>query len=277
VSARSNATTYVLFVCCCLASGSALADSPPRYPLRNSINLPDDCAFDAHEPGYETLSDICAKTLLAIDALLKKFWLRETCQDDVVPDLSVAAVGESMDDRLGFLALGQGRFLIEVLCIEGAYNVGFHMFAYDEATKIPVILDEKASQPLAPLVIFPMLHAPEAPNGFSYMVNARDFDDRRAVLYHLDKMIGDGSGGDYAEYGINRKTFIPTLRRSMYKEDADHEDGYNFGRGELPHGKDWHSDDIRSAPPGCLMTLEDNRPPTTEPAVSCHGQRGMVR
>jgi hypothetical protein len=267
----------VLLVCCCLASGSAFADSPPRYPLRNSINLPDDCAFEAHDPGYETLSDICAETLLAIDALLKKSWLRETCWDNVVPDLSAAAVGESMGDRLGFLPLGQGRFLIEVLCIEGAYNVGFLMFAYDEATKIPVILDEKASQPLPPLVIFPMLHAPEAPNGFSYMVNARDFDTRHAVLYHLDKTIGDGSGGEYAEYLINRNTFIPTLRRSIFKSYADHEDGYNFTRGEIPRGKDWHSDDVRSVPSGCLMTLEDDHLPVTEPAVSCSGRRATVR
>jgi hypothetical protein len=64
---------------------------------------------------------------------------------------------------------------------------------------------------------------------------------------------------------------------SIFKSYADHEDGYDFRHGRIPRGKDWHSDDVRSMPSGCLMTLEDGLLPVTEPAVSCSGRRATVR
>jgi hypothetical protein len=155
----------------------------------------------------------------------------------------------------------------------GAYNSGTLIFAYDESHRLREKKGDATPEPLPSLVVFPMLHAAYASTGFSYTVNARDFDERHAVLYHLDKMIGDGSGGDYAEYKIDRRTFIPTLRRNIFKGYADHEDGYNFSHGEIPRGKDWHSDDVRSVPSRCLMTLEGDRLPITEPLVSCQGRR----
>jgi hypothetical protein len=218
---------------------------------------------------------MCAETLRSIDVMLKSSWLHKICFENAVPDLSAAADGEHVDeDSLEFLPLGKRRFLLAVWCIEGAYNVGYLVFAYDESRLVPARLTNYSTRPLPPLVVFPRVR-PYAE--FDYLPNKRDFDKRDAILYSLDKALGDGSGGIYAEYQINRDTFIPTLLRNIYKKEADHEDTYDFSRAMVPRGTDWHEDDVRGLPAGCLLTLKLASLPREQPDISCVGGRSVLR
>jgi hypothetical protein len=244
---------------------------------RKSIQLPNGCAFVAHSGQYKTLADIYAETLLALDKALKTSWLGKECDVDQFRDLKYVTAGVPMNDWFEFIPVGDGRFLIKLVCSIGAYNWWTLVFAYDESHIPREKVGVTAPHSLPALIIFPIFHAHYAPSNFIYAINMRDLDRKYLTLFHYDKMLGDGSGGIYAEYRIDRRTFIPALRRSMHKDFADHEETYDFERGKLPRGKDWLVDDVRSVPSGCLMTLESHRLPATEPIVSCHGQRAMVR
>ncbi|MGA7831826.1 MAG: STY0301 family protein [Terracidiphilus sp.] len=246
------------------------AQTAPKYRPREVIKLPDDCVFIAHDGDYETQADICAETVYALYKSIKNSEIYKQCNNDFFPDLEgmdkdneavlVAKLYEDgLMDRLAFLSLGKGRFLMKVMCTEGAYNEGTFLFAYDEAGIDPSkIGDSYGLQPAPPLIVFTTMlddrHSVPF-KGFVSLLNLRDYDPRSFTLYHFGKMLGDGSGGDYAEYRINPETFIPTLQRSIYKANADNKDPYNFDRGQLPRGKDWHSDDTHGAPAGCLVKL----------------------
>jgi hypothetical protein len=225
--------------------------------------------FHAAVSQYKTLADICAETLLALDKALKASWLNEECDVDQFRDLKYVTAGVPMNDWFKFIPLGHGRFLIKLVCSIGAYNWWTLVFAYDESQiareKVGVTLPHS----LPSLVVFPILHANYAPSTFTYAINMRDFDGKASIIYHYDMMLGDGSGGIYAEYSVDRGTFIPTLRRSIHKDFADHEETYDFERGKLPRGKDWLMDDVRDTPHGCLLPIEPGSLPTTKPVVSC--------
>jgi hypothetical protein len=146
-----------------------------------------------------------------------------------LPDLSTLA---GAHDGLKFLALSEGRFLVQVRCMEGAYNELSLVFAWDKRT--PSTLR---------LVVFPRPAEVAAPLWSRKLgtVGMRDFDTNRGIVFGLEKVLGDGSGGFYSEYRIDRTTFIPELLTAIYKPEADYIDGYNFKRGQRPSGKDWRN------------------------------------
>ena len=257
--------------------GKSTAEQLRYYTPRSSIKLPNDCAFVAHSGPYRTIADTCARMLLRLDKALKSSWLNKECDIEEFHDLQYVTAGESMHDFLEFLPLGNGKFLIKLVCSFGAYNSHSLIFAYDESHVQRQKFDDSGSRSLPSLIVFPRLHAAYAPSGFSYEVNVRDFEETNAILYHFDKYLGDGSGGIYAEYEINKKTFIPTLRRSVHKDSANYEEKYEFERGRLPKGRDWLIDDVRNVPHGCLLPLAPNSLPKTEPAVSCWGQSAVIQ
>jgi hypothetical protein len=208
--------------------GNSNAEQIRYYTPRSSIKLPNDCAFVAYSGPYSTIADACARMLLRLDKALKSSWLNTECDIEEFHDLASVTAGESMHDFLEFLPLGNGKFLIRLVCSYGPYNSHSLIFAYDESRVRRQKWDDSGSHSLPSLIVFPRLHAAYAPSGFSYDVNVRDFEEANAILYHFDKYLGDGSGGIYAEYEINKKTFIPTLRRSVHKDSANYEEKYEF-------------------------------------------------
>jgi len=91
-------------------------------------------------------------------------------------------------------------------------------------------------------------------------VYLREFDSNSSVLYAFEKTLGDGSAGFYAEYRLNRMTFVPQLVVAISKTDADHRNGYNFVRGKRPNGDGWQRTLGGPSNHGCLIeTAELNR------------------
>jgi len=253
-----------------LADQQPLAKPQAYYTPRLSIELPDGCAFVAHGGSYPDLADICAQMLADVRKILMQSWLGQECDEYVFQELEYAPVGHPMSIYLKFVPVARGKFLMNLVCDIGAYNWNVLMLAYDESR----IRKQPSGNPvpnrvLPSLIIFPRLDSKYFPSGFSYEVNTRDFDRKHAILYHYDKYLGDGSGGIYDEYSINRSTFIPTLKRSIHKDSANYEQKYQFERGKLPHGPDWLVDDVRNVPRGCLLPLKPGGLPTKEPAISC--------
>jgi hypothetical protein len=237
---------------------SAQIDRKPIHYLRTKIQTPADYAYSAHARGLETAADICAGTLAKLEQTIRMSPLDSLCEDR--PNLSYLAAGKPLDDDLEFLSLSIGRFLIKVRCQSGAYNATYMFFPYDEASITPVFLTDSSydKRPALPLLVFPTPKNNSAfADEYSPLLFARDFDLRNFTLFTLSKMTGDGSGGYYAEYKIDTLSFIPALQLVIYKNEPDHNDGYNFERGQKPHGKDWIEYKPKVPMKGCFMDVTD--------------------
>jgi len=217
------------------------AQTPP--PPRLQIQQPaQDCNFlAADNPSDFVLEHACARHLQTIGQMLRHSNWQRTCESDIVPNLADldAYFERAPDDselgtgRLLFLPLAKGRFLISLACNQGAYNTNYLVFTYEDTP-----------HPAPPkLLWFPEIRysGKQAHLHYTARVTLRDFDPGTHTLYHYAKYLGDGSGGSYAEYAIDPHTFAPRLKVWISKEDADHKDGYQFVRGQRPHGNDWQT------------------------------------
>jgi hypothetical protein len=149
---------------------------------RARIRLPDDCAFVASASDEPTPAQRCAQMLTSLSAALAKSSWAEQCAD--LPALDSAAQGAEVTG-LQFLPLARGRFLVQVRCGQGAYNESSLFFLWDE----------RRSDELPPLVLFPAHDGPPEP-----LLFARDFEPRRRVLWEFRKELGDGSAGLYRRF-----------------------------------------------------------------------------
>ena len=149
-------------------------------------------------------------------------------------------------DGVRLLPLAKGKFVIQVRCAVGAYNEFSLLFAWDEH-----------SHSTPKLIQFPR------PHGYEYLLplvklgslGMREFEAKRAIVYVLEKIIGDGSGGFYAEYRISRTTFVPELIIAISKPDADYVNGYNFEHGRRPAGSGWKVTFGGPKYQGCLIDV----------------------
>jgi len=232
-----------------------IADNHAHY-FRNKIQAPEDYAFVAHDSIYETPADICAKTLLSLEAAIRNSPLQ--CECPLRPNLENAAYGDSLNSYLEFLPLSKGRFLIRMICDQGAYNETWLFFAYNERAIAPTKSSDTIAKPVPPLLIFPTpCNNSVYRSEFSPIVYGRYFDIKSASLYTLSKMLGDGSGGYYAEYKIDTTNFIPSFKLAIFKNFTDNLDGYNFEVGKKPHGKNWNEYKSKVPLSGYLIELKD--------------------
>lgn len=217
------------------------AQTPPSP--RPQIQQPaQDCNFlAADNPRNFALERACARHLQTIGQMLRHSAWQNTCEGDVLPDLrDLDAYFERTPDgreigtdRLLFLPLGKGRFLIALACNQGAYNTSYLVFTYEETP-----------HPAPPrLLWFPEIRysGRRAHVHYTAQVTLRDFDPATCTLYHYAKYLGDGSGGSYAEYAIDPHTFTPRLKVWISKEETDHMGSYQFARGRRPHAKGWQT------------------------------------
>jgi hypothetical protein len=216
----------------------------PAFAGRTTIRLPDGCAFTATENGQTSPPSVCAEMLLMVKKSFERSPFAQSCGD--WPDLEAAARGAAVPG-LAFLPLGRAQFLMQVRCTSGAYNESSLFFLWDDRTH----------EVAPPLVLFPSEGSmPEA------QVFARDFEPKRPTLWELRKQLGDGSGGRYRRFTF--KDALPVLEEQIDKDEADHLDGYNFSRKQVPHGAKWKRTTPKSS--GCLATLTS--PACRGPAAS---------
>lgn len=210
---------------------------------RSRIPSPGGCSFSAHDGEYQTLAEVCADTLRSLDRVMTTSARRVECQD--WPNLeAVTSGGGFAHDGMGaveFLPLSRGRFLLKIRCSGGAYNESFLLFAYDESIRVRLLLDAGGTQAPPPILLFPEVVGSGPTGGLTGKVFVRHFDRKRLVLYHWAKALGDGSGGVYAEYLVDKIRFVPSMRVAVYKGDADYADPYQFQPGRRPSGKDWRA------------------------------------
>jgi len=179
-------------------------------------------------------------TLKSLAASMEGVKALAMCYD--LPELWASSEGIAEGVRL--LPLARRHSLIGVRCGHGAYNEAWLLFAWDGR-----------SDTIPKLILFPRPDPEQdleevRQAGAVYM---RDFNTASSVLYVLQKLLGDGSGGFYAEYRIDPKTFTPRLVLAISKWDADHENGYNFVRGKRPSGKGWRH--TKGGARGCLIDV----------------------
>lgn len=191
------------------------------------------CIPQVSRGGERIPSDV----LLGLSRALANVKAFNVCSD--LPDLTQSRA-------LKVLPLSERRFLLQVRCALGAYNELSLIFAWD--THAPSALK---------LIVFPKPPEVAAPNWSRELgtVGIRDFDRKRGIVFGLEKLLGDGSGGFYSEYRIDRTTFVPELITAVYKPDADHDGGYNFTRGKRPSGKRWHDVTGRTKRRGYLIDV----------------------
>jgi hypothetical protein len=186
-------------------------------------------------------------TLDAVARAIESGPLRARCAEGLESLRRREPIKSPEDSGFAFLPLGRGRELLRLDCATEAYNRQSLFFAIDAG------LPAGAAPPV---LAFPRAHPPRRTD-YRIFANPRDFNPESAVLYDFDKMLGDGSGGYYAEYAIDREDFVPTLRFAAEKKDADHTEYYSFERGRVPRGPHW----IRYRPEprarGCVIALAD--------------------
>lgn len=238
-------------------AGNAQAHAEPR----TKIALPDGCAFIAHGGKAATPADRCAAMLVALQQSYERSPLKATC--DAWPALGDAAVGTAVpDDRLRFIPLRPGRFLMQVLCTHGAYNAKYLFFAYDETQPVAKAWTPDSAT-LPPLIVFPshpvfqndpeMAHWSVAPH--EPLVFARAVDARTATITAFAKGIGDGRIGYYTRYRVDRRSFLPTLTLTAVRNDGKAAEGVAFSAHREPRGEGWQRY-VRPQPTGCLASLE---------------------
>jgi hypothetical protein len=235
---------------------------------RDKIQAPEDYAFVAHDSIFETPADICANTLLSLEEAIRHSALQCECLQR--PNLQNAAFGDSLDRYLEFLPLSKGHFLIKMLCDQGAYNETWLFFAYNESAIIPAKSKDTVPKPVPQLLVFP---TPNNNSPYKYesspIIFARYFDSKNASLYTLSKMLGDGSGGYYAEYEINAATFVPTFNLAIYKDFTDNLNGYDFEIDKRPHGKNWIEYKPKHPINGTLIDLKDLKSTSIFEEIKC--------
>ena len=256
----------ILLALAVLPFSSAYADAEKKKWLRPVIGIPkhiwapDHCVFDAAEPGPTIpFSHICAYDVMRLNAYLQSSSLKETCF--TLQNFSDIWTGRDQSPYISFRTLKPGEFLLEIICGMGAYNASYLTFVY-KPKLLADIRDETADirnemgsvyQPPPPndkkspildynifsLLIFPFIASDDKRVVFDYRPYTRDYDSWNKVLYHYRKYLGDGSGGDYAEYDLSGPDYLPVLRKTIRKRFADYDDTYQFERHKIPTGKDW--------------------------------------
>ncbi|MDM0077640.1 hypothetical protein QTH90_24750 [Variovorax sp. J2P1-59] len=120
----------------------------------------------------------------------------------------------------------RGRFLLEVPCGSGAYNLSSIFFDYDER-KLPATIAA---------IRFPH------PDGSSrFDIYNRGRGPQRGQLVEWAQARGMGDAGYYARYNLDKETLRPTLVEAMEKTAWDGKDPFQWdGRlSHKPRGTSW--------------------------------------
>lgn len=206
-----------------IASGPAAA--------RAQIDLPDDCNYTAVEPGVYSAETACARQLERIGRAFRHSPLWRRCDANIRTDFSRILSSGYQAHRLKFLPLGGQRFLLAVACNQGAYNASYLFFTYQD--------QPRSATPK--VLLFPEVKdiAGKARIAYTPLVFMREFDPESRTLYHYAKTLGDGTGGDYAEYLIDARRFTPRLKTWISKHPADSRSQYQFEKGQRPQASGW--------------------------------------
>lgn len=233
-----------------LLSYQADAEETTRSWHRPRIEGGNDCAFVAHD-GPAQPADICAKTLLSLSRVFRQSsFAASTCEVALAVDEVVW--GGAWGAGLVFLPLGEGRFLIGVRCFAAAYNEQWIFFAYDEFQRWQDDLAGRREMPLK-VLMFPMFSRVGAKPIFTCMSFYRDYSPKNSTLHGFLKASGDGSAGVYSEHVIDRRHFMPSLKKYIYKREPDGKDIYQFKLEEQPSGHNWQNFDIETTKSGYLL------------------------
>ncbi|WP_018609321.1 DUF1176 domain-containing protein [Uliginosibacterium gangwonense] len=238
----SSALLAVLFSVLFSVNSQAQTSQTPPLPRTQITRLEQACNFLAAEkPTDFVLENACARHLETIGQMLRHSTWRDECERNILPGLEnlgsyyeqTPGSSEIGVDKLLFLPLGRGHFLIALACSQGAYNTDYLVFTYEDRPH--------PAQPK--LLWFPEIQysGNHVRLHYTARLTLRDFDARTHSLYHYAKYLGNGSGGNYAEYVIDAKTFMPRLKVWISKADTDHQGNYQFKRGQRPHAKGWQA------------------------------------
>jgi|GEM_PF-6196495 len=227
---------------CCAVLGVALAGM-----LMPSVLSAVPCAFRAHS-GRENAEDRCADQIYKLGPVLQNHPAIAAICDDL-PDLMHLAQGGDWTHIAKRQRLGVGRSILAIRCRQVAYNGQWLLFAMEDR-----------GQALPKLMLFPTVPQPGQPD-FTFAVDMRELVKGR--VYDYRKMLGDGSGGAYAEYRIHAKDLRPVLQMAIVKPDADHQGSYHFQLGRRPQGTGWRQAAVPDQPFGCLIDLADLTDPPT--------------
>jgi len=220
---------------------AARAESHAHDAPRLSIRWPEGCAYypiDDAAPNEHRLERECAAALSSVTG-----WPRspEECDYDYNQHLFL---GPERVPNPRFLLLRPGKFLIEMDCGAGAYNL----------LKAYVLYDETKSPAVAKLLRFPYFpfgsssdpdHVP--PVIWKTVLSGRAFNPRRGELIVFAKFRGLGDCGIFARYVLLKDE--PVLREFRVKSVCDNRLFYAIHGDDPPSPRGWRR-----------IPVEDRRP-----------------
>jgi hypothetical protein len=237
----------------------AAADHLTKLQFRSAIRLPDDCAFIAlpENPNEPLEPDVVVARACAEAFREFKDWpnvydlpkkcqghesepactelhARRECDSDYSDVFSFRGGAIDADYGVTFYNLAPGKFLVELPCGAGAYNVKNAYLFYDETTTTPTV--RRLSFPYYAFDRFPGDEdntAKAVPRKFqTKLLSSRTFNRRRKELIVLLKARGMGDAGSFARYRF-REDGEPILKEFRFKLEWDGRYSYS---GPSPRG-----------------------------------------